>query len=76
MAKKFKNGDVVSIINSTLGGKAFVEADDASVIRDHGDGWCEVRMTGGVYERYVDLEAQADPHAFVKQINKRLGFPE
>jgi hypothetical protein len=72
MAKQYKKGDRVAILNSTYSGKVFVEATDATVIRDDGDGQCDVRMDGGVFKRFVDPAAQADPFAFAKAMNERM----
>jgi hypothetical protein len=73
MAKRYKKGDRVAVLNTTYSGRVFVECERAIVVRDYGDGQCDVRIEGeGVFARFVDPAAQADPHAFATQLNEQL----
>lgn len=70
--QKFKKGDKVAIINSTMGGKFIVEGYalivrpvrdvDSQYLVNFGDG-------SGSLERFVDPAAQDDPQGFVVRLN-------
>lgn len=69
--KTFKRGDRVSVLNSTLGGKFFVECHSAEVIRKcrGQDDYYMVRMGDETLPRFIDPAAQSDPVAFVQKLN-------
>ena len=68
----FKKGDEVHILNSTIGGRFFVEGRGmiVGVVPDIDEQY-RVVLAGEVYERFVDPMAQNDPEAFVATLNER-----
>jgi len=69
MANTFKRGDKVAIINRTLGGRFIVESTSAVVLKKAYADMYAVRIDGDTVARFIDPAAQADPHAFVAQLN-------
>lgn len=79
----FKKGDVVNIFQMSAGegllfeGKATVlkamsRSDEHYMVRFHGrDG---KPALGEEYERFIDREGQADPQAYIKAFNKKIGY--
>jgi len=70
-----KKGQHVAIINCTVGGTFFVEGF-ATIVGEPKpiDEQQRVRFDTGyrqVVERFVDIEAQADPHEYVSLLNSR-----
>lgn len=73
----YKAGTKVWIINGTLSGKAIVEGMATTVCPSQDvDGYYVVRFAGDrtKYERFVDPAAQANPHAFVAELNARAAI--
>src|SRR5438876_4059395 len=82
MVHSFKKGDVVTVLNQTMGGRFIVEGDAliVGIIRDVDEQY-RVRFmrgakpTGDDYERFVDPTAQNDPAGFVETLNGNVEPP-
>ncbi len=85
MKHLLKKGDVVNIFQMSfnegllLEGKATVVKpvgngiDEHYMVRFHSDVGKYIGSTP-TYERFVDREGQADPEAYIKAFNKKLGL--
>lgn len=75
MPRTFEKGERVAIINCDTGGNFFFEGT-ATVVKaaKTPDAQAEVRFEAGsgVYSRFIDPAAQADPEAFVVDLNRRV----
>lgn len=73
----FELGEVVQIINRTMGGKYFLEGtativralhnEDTYLVQFHRSGVAE----GKAYQRYVDPNAQNDIEAYIEKLNAK-----
>lgn len=83
MTHQFKRGDLVTIFNCTYGGKFIIEGAAKIVrpVKDVDEQYVVQFLSeksglpnlGEKYERFVDPAGQADPYAYVKQLNERRG---
>jgi len=72
MDHNFKRGDIVTVINSTIGGKAIIEGK-ASILKPTGlsEDHYEVKFVNSldICDRFINPAAQGNPQAFVDNLN-------
>lgn len=72
---KYKVGDTVAVINSTMGGRFFVESE-AAIVREiprRSDEQYVVAIKGDRVYRFILAQAQTDPHSYVAKLNAAGG---
>ena len=74
MAKKFKKGEEVILINKSISGPFFIEAS-AKIIKklNYADNYYQVLIDGrGKENRFIDPESQLDAFDYCAKLNKQL----